>query len=65
MMEGSTSQNLPIDIVADVAQMVASNLPEDQRIPLNFPSTTTWPLCWRRFPSAPSPTPAMSTHMTR
>jgi Fe-S oxidoreductase len=49
MMEGATSQNLPID-VADVAQMVASNLPEEQRIPLHFPKhdevepkLETWP----------------------
>ena len=37
MMEGATSQGLAID-VADVAQMVAGNLAdEDQRIPLQFP----------------------------
>src|SRR5258708_18695908 len=35
MMEGATSQGLSID-VADVAQMVASNLADD-RIPLQFP----------------------------
>ncbi|HEV3234064.1 MAG TPA: (Fe-S)-binding protein [Candidatus Dormibacteraeota bacterium] len=35
MMEGATSQNLPID-VADVAQMVATQLPDDKRVPLQF-----------------------------
>jgi Fe-S oxidoreductase/nitrate reductase gamma subunit len=49
MTEGSTSQNLPID-VADVAQMVATQLPEDQRVILQFPKhedgapkLETWP----------------------
>jgi Fe-S oxidoreductase len=49
MMEGATSQNLPIG-VADVAQMVASQLPEEGRIALAFPKhddvapvLETWP----------------------
>ena len=36
MMEGATSQGLAID-VADVAQIVAGSIVEDQRLPLQFP----------------------------
>ena len=36
MMEGATSQDLPID-VADVAQVVATNLVGSDRVPLLFP----------------------------
>lgn len=36
MMEGATSQGLAID-VADVAQIVAGSMVEDQRLPLQFP----------------------------
>jgi Fe-S oxidoreductase len=36
MMEGATSQGLAID-VADVAQLVASSMVEDERLPLQFP----------------------------
>jgi Fe-S oxidoreductase len=36
MMEGASSQNLAID-VADVAQMVATNLFDGDRVPLQFP----------------------------
>jgi hypothetical protein len=36
MIEGSTSQGLAID-VADVAQIVATSMNEDQRLPLQFP----------------------------
>ena len=49
MMEGATSQNLPID-VADVAQMVATQLPGDSRVALPLgkheegePKLETWP----------------------
>ena len=49
MMEGATSQDLPID-VADVAQMVATSLADEQRLPLAFPKhdeaaprLETWP----------------------
>ncbi|MEA2646814.1 MAG: hypothetical protein QOE92_1897 [Chloroflexota bacterium] len=49
MMEGATSQNLPID-VADVAQVVAANLRDVEKVPLPLgkhddgaPRLETWP----------------------
>ncbi|HEV3230974.1 MAG TPA: (Fe-S)-binding protein [Candidatus Dormibacteraeota bacterium] len=77
MMEGATSQNLAID-VADVAQMVAANLPGEARIPLplmkheggepqleSFPAPRTEPNATAVHPFDPVDPVALANELVR